>query len=62
MSRSIHQTVKSVFHGKSRAEVNTMCDPQAPDPDVVALQRKSAIKRERRSRKALVTLEPGSPR
>ena len=44
MSRSIHQTVKAVFHGKSRAEVNTMFDPQPPDPDVVALQRRSAIK------------------
>lgn len=44
MSRSIHQTNKSVFHGKSKAEVNEMCDPDQPDPDVLALWKKGEAK------------------
>lgn len=46
MSRSIHQTAKSVFGGKSRSEVDRMCDPSATDPDVVALLTKSRLKKQ----------------
>ena len=45
MSRSIHRTTKSVFHLKSRAEVDAMCDPQALDPDVAELLKKRTFKR-----------------
>ncbi|WP_431051069.1 hypothetical protein [Roseateles sp. L2-2] len=64
MSRSIHRTRKSVFHLKSRTEVEAMCDPRAPDPDVAELLKKWAFKRASiRNRKvaAAAASEPVDP-
>ncbi|NRA68977.1 MAG: hypothetical protein HRU19_31190 [Pseudobacteriovorax sp.] len=47
MSRSIHQTVKSVFGGKTIREINEMID--AEDPDVLALLRKKQYKSDTRN-------------
>ena len=43
MSRSIHQTLKSVFGGKSKCEIQRMIDND--DPDLLALIEKKVIKR-----------------
>ena len=43
MSRSIHQTYKKVFKGKSKAEVDEMFSES--DPEVEALAKKKAYKR-----------------
>lgn len=49
MSRSIHQTYKKVFKGKSNAEVDEMvCEN---DPDVEALAEKRAYKKRERQRR-----------
>ncbi|MFX1677832.1 hypothetical protein PV762_01230 [Mitsuaria sp. CC2] len=64
MSRSIHRTTKSVFHLKSRAEVEALCDSRAPDPDVAELLKKWAFKRASiRNRKvaAAAASEPVDP-
>lgn len=47
MSRSIHQTVKSVSDGKSKREINDMIE--TGDEDFFALVRKIGIKREVRT-------------
>lgn len=46
MSRSIHETVSSVFKNKSKREINEMCDPKNPDYKVVELWKKHAVKKE----------------
>ena len=45
MSKSIHQTLLSVFRGKSKGEVNQMCNPQNLDHDVKMLRVKSNLKK-----------------
>ena len=53
VSRSIHKTVKGVFGGKSKTQIDAMIDEN--DPDVVELRRKTALKeaeREAREREA----------
>lgn len=49
MSRSIHATMKSVYGGKSLAEVVQMCSER--DPDVMELVKKSGYKRAARKRR-----------
>ena len=51
MSRSIHKTLKSVFHRKSVAEVDDMVNADAPDPDVIELRNKARIKKEVREQR-----------
>jgi hypothetical protein len=43
MTRSIHQTRKRVFGGKSKTEIDNMFEKN--DPDVMALVKKSVIKK-----------------
>lgn len=61
MSRSIHETVSSVFKNKSKREINEMCDPKNPDYKVVELWKKHAVKKavleERKERKFQQSLE-----
>jgi hypothetical protein len=45
MSKSIHQTLKSVFGGKSKREIREMCDLSNHDHDVEALTKKTELKK-----------------
>ena len=56
MSRSIHKTLRSVFHKKSNAEVEAMVDPDSPDPDVTELWKKARIKKQVREKRKLEKL------
>ncbi len=54
MSRSIHQTLKGVFGGKSKRETQRMIDDD--DPDFLALVEKKAIKRDVREAREIERL------
>ena len=62
MSDSIHHTFKSVFGGKSKAEIQRMIDQD--DPDLLELLRKLGIKtrvRDVRQLAALMESPEGTP-
>ncbi|MEM7246649.1 MAG: hypothetical protein AAF533_14965 [Acidobacteriota bacterium] len=61
MSRSIHQTLKSVFEGKSQREIDEMFEHGAPE--LLAWLEKHAIKQAVRDRRQLERLarELGEP-
>ena len=54
MSRSIHQTLKSVFGGKSPGEIQRMID--VGYPDVLELRKKRLIKRNVRNAREISAL------
>jgi hypothetical protein len=54
MSDSIHHTLKSVFGGKSKAEIQRMIDED--DPDLLELLRKRGIKKRVRDVRQLAAL------
>jgi hypothetical protein len=45
MSRSIHETIRSVFSNKSKKQIDEMCEPDNIDPDVLQLKKKSKLKK-----------------
>jgi hypothetical protein len=54
VSRSKHQTFKSVFGGKSKREIQELIDGE--DPDCLALLKKRQIKRETRAVRQVIKL------
>jgi hypothetical protein len=56
MGRSIHQTFKRVFGGKSKTEVNDMF--RKGDPDAMALVKKIATKKRVKRERAASRIDP----
>ena len=56
MSRSIHKTVKGVFGGKSKSEINEMIEDD--DEDVLDLTKKHDYKKREREQRAQQKLSP----
>ena len=44
MSRSIHQTIKSVFCYKSKSVIDDMTNPEKLDSDIIKLRKKICTK------------------
>ena len=61
MARSIHKTVKGVFRGASKATVDAMTNPDAPDPDVQELWKKSRYKKAAVAKKATGKVVAATP-
>lgn len=59
MSRSHHKTLKSVFGGKSKREIQDMIDGQ--HPDYLELLEKRQIKREERRARQVLKLLAAEP-
>ena len=54
MSRSVHQTLQSVFEGKSKTEIDRMISED--DPDLLALLEKRGIKQKVKDARQLKSL------
>lgn len=61
MSRSIHETKKGVFGGKSKSDIDAMCE-EPIDGDVEALVRKSEYKRQARDNRKMRREQDGAER
>lgn len=57
MSKSIHETIISVFRGKSKREVESMCNPNNMDFGVEQLCKKIRMKRAARNKRAKIKFD-----